>query len=161
MNESQMSGKSLSVKRIIRATPEAVFAAWTQPELLRTWWRCESGWTTPVAEMDLKVGGKYRLGMQDPDKDDVYVVHGEFLDVVPPRKLVYTWEWESPTEHPGQSRVTVEFNDGAGGTELVITHEGFETESAADGHNIGWNACLAVFDLLWTDDNDPRYRATI
>ena len=63
-----------------------------------------------------------------------------------PHKLVYSWQLEEPTEHPGESTVTVEFNDNHDATEVIITHEGFAGSPATEAHQHGWNACLSMFE---------------
>ena len=59
----------LAIPRIINAPRERVFQAWTEPARLLHWWRAQDGWTTPILEVDLRVGGRYRLGMQDPEQE--------------------------------------------------------------------------------------------
>jgi len=121
-----------------------VFDAWTQPQHLFNWWRCNPAWVTPVAEVDLRVGGKYRLGMQDPEKDQPWVATGEFRVIDPPAKLVYTWAWEVPGMQMPDTLVIVEFNEVPEQTELVLTHEQFPDAAATAEHNKGWKGCLSV-----------------
>ncbi len=61
-------------------------------------------------------------------------------EIVPNRKLVYTWAWESTPER--ESLVTVEFKPSGDGTELVLTHQRFADSQARDRHQHGWNGCL-------------------
>ena len=63
------TGISLKVTKTIKAPRERVFAAWTQPELPHQWWGAHESFSAPIAEVDLKVGGKYRFGMLEPGKD--------------------------------------------------------------------------------------------
>ncbi|MCH8957418.1 SRPBCC domain-containing protein [candidate division KSB1 bacterium] len=63
------SETTLNLKRIFNAPREKVFRAWTDPNALKEWFHGMDDWTTPVHEIDLQVGGKYRLGMQPPDGD--------------------------------------------------------------------------------------------
>ncbi len=143
---STQTETSLSIRRTIKAPRQKVFDAWTQPQHIRNWWRCDPSWSTVVAEIDLRVGGRYRFGMRDPAKDHDHVVSGEFIEVDAPNRLVYTWAWEEPTEHPGQSRVTVEFIENGNTTDLLVTHDGFPELSYTEAHNQGWQACLNVFE---------------
>ena len=134
--ESQSA--SLEIRRTIRGPPERVFEAWTQPTHLKTWWgpasvRCVD------AEIDLRVGGNYRIANEFPDGKLVWIV-GEYETVEPPRKLVYTWRTE-----PGSrvsERVTVQFEPRNGETELIITHERIPNTTLRDMHKEGWNGCL-------------------
>ncbi len=93
---TQQLATTLEVSRTVAAPRETVFQAWTDPEILTKWWRVDAGWSTPIAEVDLRVGGRYRLGMFEPGKDGPYVVGGEYREVTPPEKLVFTWIWEGP-----------------------------------------------------------------
>jgi uncharacterized protein YndB with AHSA1/START domain len=115
------------------------------PELLRRWWASQPDWTSPGAEVDLRVGGGYRLSMQDPDGGDVHSVVGEYREVERPARLVYTWSWEGdPAEMEGSARtlVTVEFHAEGERTRVVLTHDGFATDAAREMHAGGWTGCL-------------------
>lgn len=135
----------LRMEQTFPAPREKVFAAWTHPEVLRRWWGAGPEWTSPWVEVDVRVGGRYRLAMSAPGSADTHVVAGEYLEVDPPGRLVYTWRWESPVAPGGDATtlVTVEFRDaGAAGTTVVLTHSGFSGASARDQHGVGWRACL-------------------
>ena len=71
---------------------------------------------------------------------ETHRVGGVFQEIVPDRKLVYTWAWESTPER--ESLVTVEFHGKDGGTELLLTHERFFDRDARDRHGQGWGVCL-------------------
>lgn len=136
----------LRLEQTFPAPREKVFAAWTNPEVLRRWWAAGPDWTSPLVEVDLRVGGRYRLAMSGPHTPDAQVVAGEYLEIRAPERLVYTWRWESPGAPSGDATtlVTVEFTDaGATGTTVVLTHTGFPDGGARDQHGEGWRACLA------------------
>lgn len=128
----------LSVTRRIAASPARLFAAWTDPAQLRAWWgpadvRCTH------AEVDARVGGRYRLE-NVLDDASVIVITGEFLLVDPPNELVYTWEVQ-----PGPAnleQVTVRFLARGAETEVSILHERIESEEIRDRHTAGWLGCL-------------------
>ncbi len=82
------TGLTLSLRANLDAPRERVFSALTKPAELATWWG-PHGFTTQVTELDLTVGGGYRFSMQPPD-GDVFHLSGEFLEIDPPRRLVYT-----------------------------------------------------------------------
>lgn len=138
---------TLEVRRTIAAPREVVFRAWTEPEMLMKWWRVDAGWSTPIAEVDLRVGGRYRLGMLEPGKDGPYVVSGLYREVTPPDKLAFTWTWEGPGAAE-ETLVTVEFLDQGGSTEVVLTHQNFADENMRDEHQKGWGGCLAQLVYL-------------
>jgi uncharacterized protein YndB with AHSA1/START domain len=131
---------TLNLRRIFKAPREKVFRAWTDPEELKTWWGPE-GYVTPSAEVDLRVGGKYRLGMRKLPDGEIFYLSGAYREVRLPERLVYTWRWEAKPEM-GETLVTVEFREVGRSTEVVLTHERFPTEKARDDHNRGWSGCL-------------------
>jgi uncharacterized protein YndB with AHSA1/START domain len=138
-----MSTATLSLERSFDAPRDAVFAAWTDPEVLRRWWAAGPDWDTPEAEVDLRVGGSYRLAMRDPASGDVHVVGGEYTEVEPPERLVYTWAWEDAMS-PGSdnSLVTVLFRDDGARTTVLLTHTGFAGADEVGKHEHGWHAVM-------------------
>lgn len=129
---------TLRLTRTFAASREKVFRAWTDPKELMRWWG-PPGYATPSAEVDLRAGGKYRLGMRKLPDGPVFYLAGSYREVHPPEKLVYTWRWEAEPEL-GDTLVTVEFHDRGGSTELVLTHELFPTEKARQDHERGWSS---------------------
>ena len=125
-------------RRFIEASPERLFEAWTTPSQLLSWWG-PRGVRCTCAEFDLRAGGGYRLGNELPDGRVVFIV-GQFLEVDPPTRLVYTWSRERVAEAPEQ--VTVRFRAGEGGTEVVVTHERIRGRSLQQEHAVGWDGCL-------------------
>jgi len=141
----------LRMSRRFEAPRDRVFEAWTSPEVLLEWWRAGPHWETPVAEVDLRPGGRYRLAMTDTDKGETHVVVGEYKEIQPPERLVYTWTWESNTDEmkgSDNSLVTVEFAEADGGTEVSLTHSGFSGEEIRDLHVHGWEAVLANLERV-------------
>jgi uncharacterized protein YndB with AHSA1/START domain len=138
-----MSATEATVRltRRFAAPPEAVFDAWTHPEVLRRWWAAEPTWTSPGCDVDLRVGGRYVLRMLT-DAGDVLVVAGEYREIERPRRLVYTWSWEGTGD---VSLVTVEFNADGDGTTVVLEHSGLATPQERERHAAGWRG---TFDNL-------------
>jgi uncharacterized protein YndB with AHSA1/START domain len=137
---------SLRVSRTIRADREALFRAWTDPQELMHWWRQEAdGWAFAGASIDLRVGGRYQLGMTGPDGKS-HVAFGVYREVQRPARLVFTWEWEDPANRVGETVVTVEFHEaGRDRTEVVLTHERFAEAARMGRHKQGW---IELFNLL-------------
>jgi uncharacterized protein YndB with AHSA1/START domain len=131
---------SLQIRRTYKAPVAAVYAAWTDPEQLKQWMAPSDAFGPTEATADVRVGGRYRIIMHAPD-GEVHRVGGVYQEVVPNKKLVYTWAWESTPER--ESLVTVEFRPADEGTELVVTHQRFADEQARDKHQEGWVGCLA------------------
>jgi uncharacterized protein YndB with AHSA1/START domain len=129
---------SLVVRRTILATPERLFDAWTLPERLTKWWG-SSGVSCPHADIDLRVGGLYRITNLFATSETLHI-SGEFQMIERPNKLVYTWrieESEGPTE-----LVTVLFEKREAGTELIVIHERIADAQLLEGHEAGWHACI-------------------
>lgn len=128
----------LVVRRTIRATPEVLFAAWTQPSHLVKWWG-PSGVECVEAQVDLRVGGAYRIANRFPDGRVVWI-SGDFESIDPPRTLIYTWQLDGSAGAP--ERVTVRFDARGDATEVVITHERIADPETRRGHEAGWDGCL-------------------
>jgi uncharacterized protein YndB with AHSA1/START domain len=124
----------LVVRKVIPASREEVFAAWTDPESIKLW-MCpgDTAWTD--AELDVRVGGAYRIVMKGGREDVEHT--GEYRLVDPPSKLVFTWISKYTGNQP--TLVTVELFERGGHCELVLTHEGFSTSAAVKQHQGGWN----------------------
>ncbi len=131
----------LQIRKTLPATPERVFRAFTDVEVLKKWWGPE-GFTTPMAELDVRVGGSYRIAMKPPEGDVVFL-SGVYREVVPPEKLVFTWNWEGEGAAMGETLVTVEIHGRGQMCELVVTHEAFPNKDVRDQHDEGWTSHLS------------------
>jgi predicted dithiol-disulfide oxidoreductase (DUF899 family)/uncharacterized protein YndB with AHSA1/START domain len=129
----------LQVRRTFDASPARLFHAWTTPEDLKRWY-APNDLTVALAQVDLRVGGQYRIHMRKPDGTE-HRVTGRYEVIEPPHKLAFTWQWEGEGD-PAETLVTVDFQARGTGTELVLTHERFATAKARDGHQQGWSAIL-------------------
>jgi uncharacterized protein YndB with AHSA1/START domain len=130
---------ALVVRRTIRARPAALFAAWTDPQQLMRWWGPE-GVTCTAAQIDLRVGGAYRIANRMPDGSTLWIA-GNFELIEPPSKLIYSWRLEIPGA--GTERVTVNFVPRDSSTEVIVTHERIASAAARTQHEGGWIGCLA------------------
>ena len=142
---------TLILRRMLNAPQEMAFKAWTSAEHIQQWMRPEPGMTVPTAIMDLRVGGKFRIQMKQPD-GEYFTAAGEFREVKPPERLVYTWDWEKDGsgsefgEVEGKtSLVTVEFLKRGERTEMVLMHSRFATLESRDNHAGGWGKILESF----------------
>ncbi len=142
---------TLIVKRMLNAPPERAFRAWTSPEHIQQWMRPEPGMVIPLASMDLRVGGKFRIQMKKPD-GEFHTAVGVFKEVKAPERLVYTWDWEKDGsgaefgEVEGKpSLITVEFLKRGERTEFVLTHSRFATVESRDNHARGWDNGVESF----------------
>ena len=128
----------LRLSRRIAATPAEVFDAWTRADQVSQW-MCPSGPGTTRAQLDARVGGRFKIDMTD--KGTVIPHDGEYLRVERPHLLEFTWV--SPFTERQRSVVTVELKAaGQGQTDLTLTHKLLPTAKAVDEHTWGWTACL-------------------
>jgi uncharacterized protein YndB with AHSA1/START domain len=143
-----MTAPELRLTRVVNGSIDDVFRAWTDPAVLATWWG-PGKFTTPEVELDVRPGGAYRMVMQSPEGDSMAVT-GEYFDVEPPHRLVFTWRWEAGFPDAVESVVTVELSPLGDRTELVLTHAGFPDAAVAAPYSDGWEAVLpklaALFD---------------
>jgi uncharacterized protein YndB with AHSA1/START domain len=140
------SKPSLALKRRFKASPAQLFQAWTQPEKMIQWWGAYDGGKPPIAETDLKIGGRFRVQFWTPNGEH-HSVSGLYREVVPDRKLVFSWAWQSTPER--ESQVTVDLKPEGDGTILTLTHEQFFNEKARDDHSVGWNRGLDMLERLF------------
>jgi uncharacterized protein YndB with AHSA1/START domain len=142
---AQASDTTLEVRRTIAAPRERVFRAWTRPEEVKKW-AAPGQMLVPVAEVDLRVGGRFKIEMQSPN-GALHVAVGEYREVTPPRRLVYTWDWEDKSVRG--SMVTVEFVERGKSTEVILRHERLPDADSRARHTEGWNDCLDKFAALF------------
>ena len=154
MNDSTITEDAVVIERIFEASVDLIWQMWTLPEQFKKWYG-PKGFTVPVADMDMRVGGKRLICMASPDGSMKMWTTGEYTEIIPNARLVYT---ESPADengnvispsamgmpdgYPATTEITVLLEDLAGRTKLVMTHAGMPAGSGADG---GWNQ---AFDKL-------------
>lgn len=137
---------SLSLVRTIKAPPEKVFAAWTEPETLKKWMSPTEQMEVAVAETDLKVGGRYRIVMREPDGREHHV-GGIYKVVEKFKKIAFTWGWDGSPD--AETLVTVELRKKGETTELTLTHSKFADDKDRDMHNQGWAGCIGRLETLF------------
>ena len=131
---------SLALSRRYPVAPEKVWRAWTDPQALKRWFGPGPGEPVSVADIDLRVGGGFRIVFGGAD-GNANECAGVYKEVVPNRKLVFTWHWPNSTPER-VSVVTIVFEAVGTGTELVFKHEQLFDEKARDDHKRGWSASL-------------------
>ena len=128
---------SLIMKRSFPAPRDKVFDAWTDPEMMKQW-LAPVGYSTPEAEADLRVGGRYRVVMKHDEKGATHTAVGEYREIKRPERLVFTWSWEEGDRH--EMLITIELRDQGGSTEMVFKHERFASEESRTNHEQGWTS---------------------
>lgn len=147
MSPKTTTAHTLRLARVIKASPDSVFRAWTEPDQLKHW-SAPDGYAVVSADVDLRVGGRYRLRMESPE-GTTHTAYGTYREIRRPERLVYTWSWEEQDDHEiGETVVTVEFRDRKGSTEVVLVHEGFPTDEDRGNHEQGWTSCLERLETL-------------
>jgi len=135
-----MTGRlpSVAIVRRIKAPPARVWAAITQPELMLRWWGPDAGPTLDVVA-DVRPGGRFSVVFRLMNGEE-HNPTGIYREVVPEKKLVFTWDLPGAAEP--ESLVTFRLEPVDGGTELTLTHEHLPDEEARFGHEQGWNGLL-------------------
>jgi uncharacterized protein YndB with AHSA1/START domain len=138
---------SLTLTRRIKAGPEKVYAAWTDPQKLIQWFRISTVVVGSVrAEIDLRPGGRHRFSFADQSGEH-HEVGGVYREVVPNTRLVFSWAWHSTPER--ESQVSVTLKPEGSGTLLTLHHEQFVDQAARDGHERGWIGMLDKIEALF------------
>ena len=136
----------LVVRRRFSVPPGRIFEAWTDPEKLRQWWG-PPGVECTHAEVDLRVGGNFRLANLLPDGSTLWI-GGTYEEVDTPKRLKYSWHIE-PGNDLDREHVTVDFFAHEGGTEVVVTHTAIDSVERFNDHQLGWVGCLdELSDLI-------------
>jgi uncharacterized protein YndB with AHSA1/START domain len=129
---------SIRIERTFAARAGAVFEAWTSAELLRRWYPPGADWDTPVADVDLRVGGQLRIVMRSPDGEE-FGGGGEYREITPPTRLAFTWAWDRPDLASGLQLVEVDFTEHPDGTTTVVmTNHGLAGDQVRESHREGW-----------------------
>ena len=144
---SKPQAPSLTLKRRLKAPAEKVFSAWTDPEKIVRWFGpAETTDGSVRADMDVRVGGRYRLSFKTAD-GEYHEVGGIYREVVPGERLVFSWAWHSTPER--ESLVTITLKADGAGTLLTLHHERFFDQKARDGHERGWTGTLDRLERLF------------
>lgn len=128
----------LTIQKTIAAPVERVFEAWTDPNIIAKWF-APGNMTIPEATAEAKVGGRYRIVMQE-DNGEQYITGGEYKEVVENELIICSWKWE---HSEFDTLLTVNFraiDDST--TEIDLLHEQFPDEERKDSHIDGWTKCL-------------------
>jgi uncharacterized protein YndB with AHSA1/START domain len=142
----------IELRRRIAASPETVFSYFVDPERYRLWQGVD-------AELDPRPGGLFRVTTTGHSR---HVARGSYVEVDPPRRLVFTWGWEANPElregqhevRPGASTVEVSLAADGDGTVLVLRHSGLPNDGSCRFHNFGWEMSLGRL-LVVAEGGDP------
>jgi uncharacterized protein YndB with AHSA1/START domain len=150
MEQAKLAEKpSLNLRRHYPVAPEKVWRAWTDPQALKQWWGPGGPEAVSLVQLDLRVGGRFRIVFGGARGDD-HEVQGTYKEVVPNRRLAFTWTWPRTTPER-ESLVTITFNAVAAGTELDFVHAQHFDEKVRDGHLQGWTEAFVKLDRFLRD----------
>ncbi|HKW02324.1 MAG TPA: SRPBCC family protein [Vicinamibacterales bacterium] len=124
--------RSIHIGRDFNAPRDVVFDAFTKPELVRRWLLGPDGWTMPVCEIDLKVGGRYRYVWRKEETATEMGMGGVFREVARPARLVATEKFDEAW-YPGEALNTTTFDerDGVTSVRLIVRYESTEARDTA------------------------------
>lgn len=145
-----MATGTVRLHRVLRASPEKVYRAFVTPEAYAKWLP-PHGFTATVHQMDARVGGTYRMSFTNFTTGTAHTFGGEYLELVPGERIVYTDKFEAPNL-PGEMRTTITLTAVSCGTELNVVQEGLpEVIPVADCY-LGWQESLAQLAKLVEPD---------
>ncbi len=147
------TGQEIVIERIFDAPREAVWKAWTEPERVMRWWG-PNGYSSPVAKIDLRIGGKYLYCMRTPEGQDTWS-GGTYREIVPMERIVASDHFADEQgnvvaaatyglegDWPDELLVTVTFEDLGGKTKLTLRHAGMPVGEMPGMATEGWNQSL-------------------
>ena len=138
----------LIITRIFDAPRELVWKAWTDPERMVKW-HGPRGFTSIIERSDFRPGGTFRIHMRGPENDEHWT-QGVFREIVAPERLVMAGCWADAQGRPvgPETTETVTLENLGARTQLTLHQALFESVTARDAHNGGWNSsldCLAEY----------------
>jgi len=128
----------LTIHREFDTPVDRLYQAWSQVDTIKRWF-APGSMTVPLAEAEVKTGGRYRIVMQDDDGSQ-HIVGGQYRQVVANQRLDFSWQWEGS---PKATNVSVRFKSLDGDrSALELVHSEFDDQETCDKHDSGWNGCL-------------------
>lgn len=137
---------TIRLHRILRATPERVYRAFIDPAAMVKWMP-PNGFVGSIHEMDVRVGGGYRMSFTNFTSGQSHAFGGEFLELVPHERIRYADRFDDPGL-PGTMDVLVTFEEVACGTELRLVQEGVPDVIPAEACYLGWQESLILLAKL-------------
>jgi uncharacterized protein YndB with AHSA1/START domain len=144
MSDSKIHHASFSVERVYRASPDRVFAAFTEAEARRRWLVESDGWTVHAYEPPAKVApGAVEASRFSPPGADVVITNDTtYLDVAPCERLIFAYAMTAGGQPLSSSLSTVEFAPEGGGTHVILTEQGAYHDGDVAGREAGTRGLL-------------------
>ena len=133
-----LADDELKITRLFDAPPELVFELWSSPEHLRNWMGPD-GFDCPVAEVDFRVGGKYRALIRSPESGDSWF-GGVYREIRPNSRLAFTFAWDAGPSAGVETLITIDFASLRGKTAMTFHQTPFRSVEARDRHVGGWTS---------------------
>jgi uncharacterized protein YndB with AHSA1/START domain len=138
---------SLTIQRRLNAAPARVYAAWTEAEKIARWFGPSVVEQDTVrARMDVRVGGTFQVSFKTDD-GQYHQVGGIYREVIPNKKLVFSWAWHTTPER--ESLVTVTIKAEGDRTLLTLLHEQLFDEAARTSHTRGWTGSIDKLEAMF------------
>jgi uncharacterized protein YndB with AHSA1/START domain len=141
-----MSGNSVQLHRVLRATPERIYRAFLDPDALAKWLP-PNGFTGKVHQMDAQVGGGYKMSFTNFTSGNSHSFGGKYMELKPHEHIRYTNQFDNPGL-PGEMTTTVTMKKVSVGTELNVLQEGIPSAIPAEACYLGWQESLTLLAKL-------------
>ena len=141
-----MSGNTIRLHRVLRATPEKVYRAFLDGDAM-TKWLPPNGFTGKVHHIEAKVGGTYKMSFTNFSTGKSHSFGGEYLELVPHERIRHTDRFDDPNL-PGEMQTTITLKKVSCGTELNVVQEGVPEIIPAEGCYVGWQESLILLGKL-------------
>jgi uncharacterized protein YndB with AHSA1/START domain len=141
-----MSTSKVQLHRVLAAAPEKVFKAFTDPEAMASWLP-PYGFIAKVHNMDMKVGGTYKMSFINFTTGNGHSFGGEYLEIIPNQLIKYTDKFDDPNL-PGEMITTIQLKAVSCGTELLATQEGIPSAIPTEMCYLGWQDSLEKLKKL-------------
>lgn len=159
MTDPIQPDNAVRLNKLVQASTQQVYDTWLDGAMYPKWFAPDPQATCTQATIDATVGGKFRIVIGTHGGD--HVGFGEFLELVPGKRIVSTWSWEGEGEAGSNTTLTLELyeaenphGDGPA-TEIVLTHAGLTTAAHRSDHTGGWWGCLKALGYF-VRGVDPR-----
>jgi uncharacterized protein YndB with AHSA1/START domain len=144
--ETIMSTNTVELHRVLKSTADRVYRAFVTPAAVAKWLP-PHGFTCTVHEQDARVGGRYRMSFTNFTTGGSHSFGGEYLELEPGRRLVYTAEFNDPNL-PGRMQTTVTLREVFCGVEIKVRQEGIPAAIPAEMCYLGWQESLQLLTQL-------------
>jgi uncharacterized protein YndB with AHSA1/START domain len=136
---AEEAARVVRIERTFDAPAEDVFDAWTSEEVIRRWFKPQTGWLEPSAEVDLRVGGQIRVVMRTPEGEPVGA-GGQYTEVDRPNRLAFTWTFDDDPSN--EQMIELEFTERDGVTTVLFVNSDISEEERRDAQYDGWSTCF-------------------